>query len=52
MPKAETSNPFGGTAGSAGRYRPNWVAALICLVLTSTLFYALTGRAERWLGGR
>jgi len=31
---------------------PAMYAALICLVLTSTLFYALTGRAERWLGGR
>jgi ABC-type nitrate/sulfonate/bicarbonate transport system permease component len=31
---------------------PAMYAALICLILTSNLFYALTGRAERWLGGR
>ena len=31
---------------------PAMYAALICLILTSTLFYTLTGRAERWLGGR
>lgn len=31
---------------------PAMYATLICLVLTSTLFYSLTGRAERWLGGR
>jgi NitT/TauT family transport system permease protein len=31
---------------------PAMYAALICLILTSALFYTLTGRAERWLGGR
>ncbi len=31
---------------------PAMYAALICLILTSALFYTLTGRAERWLGAR
>jgi ABC-type nitrate/sulfonate/bicarbonate transport system permease component len=31
---------------------PAMYAAIVCLVLTSALFYALTGRAERWLAGR
>jgi NitT/TauT family transport system permease protein len=31
---------------------PAMYAALLCLILTSALFYTLTGRAERWLGAR
>jgi NitT/TauT family transport system permease protein len=31
---------------------PAMYAAIVCLVLTSFLFYGMTGRAERWLGGR
>jgi NitT/TauT family transport system permease protein len=31
---------------------PAMYAALVCLILTSALFYTLTGRAERWLGAR
>lgn len=31
---------------------PAMYAAIVCLVLTSALFYALTGRAERWLNRR
>src|SRR5471032_2818359 len=33
MPKSETSNPNDGPSFSAPRYRPNWVVALVCLVL-------------------
>ncbi len=33
MPKSETSNPNDGPSFSAPRYRPLWVAALVCLVL-------------------
>lgn len=31
---------------------PAMYAAIVCLVLTSALFYTLTGRAERWLARR
>jgi ABC-type nitrate/sulfonate/bicarbonate transport system permease component len=31
---------------------PAMYAAIVCLILTSFLFYGMTGRAERWLGGR
>jgi NitT/TauT family transport system permease protein len=31
---------------------PGMYAAIVCLVLTSALFYALTGRLERWWGAR
>jgi ABC-type nitrate/sulfonate/bicarbonate transport system permease component len=31
---------------------PGMYAAILCLILTSALFYALTGRLERWAGAR
>jgi ABC-type nitrate/sulfonate/bicarbonate transport system permease component len=31
---------------------PGVYAAIVCLVLTSALFFAVTGRAEKWLNGR
>ncbi|MBI3512520.1 MAG: ABC transporter permease subunit [Proteobacteria bacterium] len=31
---------------------PGMYAAIVCLILTSALFYALTGRLERWVGAR
>jgi NitT/TauT family transport system permease protein len=31
---------------------PAMYAAIVCLILTSFLFYGMTGRAERWLSGR
>jgi S-DNA-T family DNA segregation ATPase FtsK/SpoIIIE len=33
MSKSETSNPNDGPSFQAPRYRPNWIAALVCLVL-------------------
>ena len=50
MPKAETSNPFGGPASAAGRYRPNWVAALICLVAAAFIGLSLLDYAPAQVG--
>jgi S-DNA-T family DNA segregation ATPase FtsK/SpoIIIE len=50
MPKAETSNPFGGPASATGRYRPNWVAALICLVAAAFLGLSLLDYAPAQVG--
>lgn len=50
MPKAETSNPFGGPGSAAGRYRPNWVAALICLVAAAFIGLSLLDYAPAQVG--
>src|SRR5271155_4510412 len=41
MPKSDSSNSNSGPSYSGPRYRPNWLAALICLVLGTYLFVAL-----------
>jgi len=41
MPKPETSNSNNGPSFHAPRYRPNWIAAVICFVLGSWLTVAL-----------
>jgi S-DNA-T family DNA segregation ATPase FtsK/SpoIIIE len=41
MPKSETSNPNGGPSYQGPRYRPNWLAALICFVLGVYLTIAI-----------
>jgi S-DNA-T family DNA segregation ATPase FtsK/SpoIIIE len=41
MPKSETSNPNDGPSFQAPRYRPNWLAALICFALGAFLLVAL-----------
>ncbi|HYP18305.1 MAG TPA: DNA translocase FtsK 4TM domain-containing protein, partial [Opitutus sp.] len=41
MPKSETSNSNGGPSFQAPRYRPNWLAAVVCFVLGPSLTVAL-----------
>ena len=41
MPKRETSNSNNGPSYQAPRYRPNWVAAVVCFVLGAWLTVAL-----------
>ena len=41
MPKSETSNSNGGASFQAPRYRPNWIAAVLCFVLGPSLTVAL-----------
>ena len=41
MPKSETSNPNDGPSFSAPRYRPNWLAALMCFLFGAYLTVAL-----------
>jgi S-DNA-T family DNA segregation ATPase FtsK/SpoIIIE len=41
MPKSETSNPNAGPSFQAARYRPNWIAALICFAVGAFLLVAL-----------
>jgi DNA segregation ATPase FtsK/SpoIIIE, S-DNA-T family len=41
MRKSETSNPIDGPSYKAPRYRPNWIAALVCFILGTYLAMAL-----------
>jgi DNA segregation ATPase FtsK/SpoIIIE, S-DNA-T family len=41
MPKSESSNPNDGPSFQGPRYRPNWLAALICFALGAFLIVAL-----------
>ncbi len=41
MPKSETSNSNDGPSFQAPRYRPNWLAALVCFALGSFVLVAL-----------
>ncbi len=41
MPKSETSNSNDGPSFQAPRYRPNWLAALVCLFLGTYLTVAI-----------
>ena len=41
MPKSETSNPNNGPSYQGPRYQPNWLAALICFVISTLLLVAL-----------
>jgi S-DNA-T family DNA segregation ATPase FtsK/SpoIIIE len=41
MPKSETSNPNDGPSFQAPRYRPNWIAAIVCLMLGTYLLVAI-----------
>jgi S-DNA-T family DNA segregation ATPase FtsK/SpoIIIE len=41
MPKSETSNSNDGPSFQAPRYRPNWVAAVVCFVLGAYLTVAV-----------
>ena len=41
MPKSETSNPNDGPSFQAPRYRPNWIAALLCFLFGAYLAVAL-----------
>lgn len=45
MPKSETSNSNGGSSFQAPRYRPNWLAAVLCFVLGPSLTVALVDYA-------
>ncbi len=40
MPKPETSNPNNGPSFQGPRYRPNWVAALVCFLFASLIIVA------------
>ena len=41
MSKSETSNPNDGPSFQAPRYRPNWIAALLCFLFGAYLAVAL-----------
>ena len=41
MPKSESSNPNPVPSNQAPRYGPNWVVALLCLLLGAYLLVAL-----------
>jgi len=41
MPKSETSNPIDGPSFQGPRYRPSWIAALVCFALGAFLLVAL-----------
>ncbi len=41
MPKTDSSNPNGGPSFQAPRYRPNWLAAIVCFIVATYLFAAL-----------
>lgn len=41
MPKSDSSNPNGGPSFQGPRYRPNWMAAVLCFVLATYLTAAL-----------
>lgn len=45
MPKTQTSNPNNGPSYQAPRYRPNWIAAVVCFVLGMWLSAALVDYA-------
>ena len=50
MPKSETSNPNAGPAFQGPRYRPNWVAALLCFVAGAFLSVALIDYSPEQVG--
>jgi hypothetical protein len=41
MSKSDSSNPNGGPSFQAPRYRPNWLAAILCFIVATYLFAAL-----------
>ncbi len=41
MPKSDSSNPNGGPSFKGPRYRPNWLAAILCFVAATYLTAAL-----------
>jgi S-DNA-T family DNA segregation ATPase FtsK/SpoIIIE len=41
MPKSDSSNPNGGPSYQGPRYRPNWLAAVLCFVVATYLTAAL-----------
>jgi S-DNA-T family DNA segregation ATPase FtsK/SpoIIIE len=41
MSKSDSSNPNGGPSFQGPRYRPNWLAAIICFIVATYLFAAL-----------
>jgi S-DNA-T family DNA segregation ATPase FtsK/SpoIIIE len=41
MPKADSSNPNGGPSFQGPRYRPNWLAAIVCFIVATYLTAAL-----------
>ena len=41
MPKSDSSNPNGGPSFQGPRYRPNWLAAILCFIVATYLFAAL-----------
>jgi S-DNA-T family DNA segregation ATPase FtsK/SpoIIIE len=63
MPKSDSSNPNGGPSFQGPRYRPNWLAAGLCLIvglyLTAALvdydpgqtrFHSTSPVAKNWVG--
>ena len=38
MPKSDSSNPNGGPSFQGPRYRPNWLAAILCFIVATYLF--------------
>ena len=45
MPKSDSSNPNGGPSFQGPRYRPNWMAAVLCFVVATYLTAALLNYA-------
>ncbi len=45
MPKSDSSNPNGGPSFQGPRYRPNWLAAILCFIVATYLFAALLNYA-------
>ena len=41
MSKSDSSNPNGGPSFQGPRYRPNWLAAILCFIVATYLFAAL-----------
>ena len=41
MPKSDSSNPNGGPSFQGPRYRPNWLAAILCFIVATYLLAAL-----------
>ena len=41
MSKSDSSNPNGGPSFQGPRYRPNWLAAILCFIIATYLFAAL-----------
>ena len=63
MSKSDSSNSIGGTAFQVPRYRPNWVAAILCALSgtyitaalmdyspSQTTFHSTSPTGRNWVG--